>query len=384
MPAKRGLLYRCLPCGYSGERARTLRHYVSEHVMVDCVPFTCSLCNCKAYDEAGIANHLGWYPKHLRIARKTNADSPLTVAREIVKSGTPYVFNFMTDVVACTQVESSLAWAIRKRVTIPDEVINAVVDQREVVLFNSSSNLVQLTPIEVSTMSIVSESVSDPVQSSSCIVSSTVSSCDVSTPAECTVTSVLPTVVSSIISPVPSTIVSSSVPVSSAVSSPVPSCVPSAETIVEDINEQLLPSGEENEMEEEEEEIIKPKRKRRRRESTSSSSSSSSSSSTEPELLQQFKEMSGRIRSAGLDMAYEMRRIDQKITESNLLLKEQNSLLKELVNLLKRQQGPPRSVTPAPMRPRSVLGGIYRWNQGRNNNYTRRSNNNNKRKGRRD
>ena len=106
---KRGRAWKCIPCGFTGEKLAVTKHVYVQHFTADDFPFTCSLCGFAHFHWATYAKHGKWYSLHQTLAvGDTRSIEEVTVTK-------PAPEHLPTMFVQLSVPESVEHWASRKR-----------------------------------------------------------------------------------------------------------------------------------------------------------------------------------------------------------------------------------------------------------------------------
>ena len=375
--SKRGLLYRCFLCPYSGEKTRVFRHYIQYHVQEVEVPFSCSLCGCRTYSQQSLNSHPGWYPKHNRLARKF----PGMAEWIAIVSQTPYAFNFLTDVYQCSREDSVQHWQMRAKPDVAPKTVPAKSESEVVSVegVTTAEKVVAEEGVKVAEEEVVSEEVVLVAEESVKGAEEVVSEKKV---AEEEVVSEKKVAEEEVVSEkkVAEEEVVSEEGVKVAEEEAVSEDQRKVQKREERVSEDVVLEEDSAEFEEEEEATNILSSKRKRTDSSSSASSLASSDSEDHcnEVKNGLEKVVSNVKSLNLDMSYYMRKLERKMDENNKLVKQQNVLLSQMLEELKKKPATATSgnTTTRPQTParnvRSVLGRVYNYRRGTTPHYNSR------------
>ena len=113
--SKRGRSYHCTKCPYEGELRKSCFHFMKCHLPMVDVPFYCTLCGYRSFNERQLEQHTTEFGLHekLRKERPNIPDSVYLIknpnARGVIKN---------VDVVCRSLEESRNVWVKRKSATV--------------------------------------------------------------------------------------------------------------------------------------------------------------------------------------------------------------------------------------------------------------------------
>ena len=106
---KRGRAWKCIPCGFTGEKLTVPKHVDNEHLTPDDFPFVFTMCGFAHFNWSTYTKHVRWYSLHQTMV----VDDKRPIEEVTVKKPAPE--HLPTMYVQLSVPESVEHWASRKR-----------------------------------------------------------------------------------------------------------------------------------------------------------------------------------------------------------------------------------------------------------------------------